>query len=66
MSPDITMCSGEGCTKKESCYRFVAVADDYQSFFVSPPIKEGECENYWKTDLRKGIPRVRDEIASSR
>ena len=46
--PDITMCSGEGCPVKESCYRFTAKPNEYrQSYFVEPPIKDGKCDHYW-------------------
>lgn len=50
---DITMCTGENCPMKESCYRFTAVASEYwQSYFAIPPIKDGECEQYWKTTTK--------------
>jgi hypothetical protein len=46
--PDITMCKGGDCPHKEKCYRFTATADDYQSFFMTPPIDEdGKCNYYW-------------------
>jgi hypothetical protein len=32
---DITMCSGDGCSIKESCYRFTAPINEYaQSYFM--------------------------------
>ena len=51
--PDITMCSGIGCPKKQSCYRHTAKASDYQSFFMTPPIKDGECDHYWDNENYK-------------
>ena len=52
--PDITMCKGEGCPLKETCYRFTAEADEYrQSYFVTPPVKDGECNHYWETNKNK-------------
>lgn len=48
--PDITMCSGEECALKESCYRFTAKASEYQSYFIDPPIKDGECRYYWEDE----------------
>lgn len=46
--PDITMCEGTGCPRKESCHRFTAKPSEYQSYFVTPPVKEdGKCEMYW-------------------
>ena len=44
---DISKCTGEGCALKETCYRFTAPSGMYQSFFFSPPIKDGECDYYW-------------------
>ena len=47
--PDISMCPRTDCSKKETCYRFMATPCDYQSYFVSSPIKEdGECDYYWE------------------
>ena len=47
--PDITMCSGEGCSHKEKCYRFTATPSEFrQSYFINPPIDEnGKCDHYW-------------------
>jgi hypothetical protein len=46
--PDITKCKGDGCPLKELCYRYTSVASEYQSYFMTPPIKDGECEHYWE------------------
>lgn len=45
---DITMCSGEGCKRKASCYRHTAPQNQYrQSFFMSPPVEvDGSCKHY--------------------
>ena len=44
---DICKCFGANCPVKEKCYRFTAKADEYQSYFVDAPIKDGKCEYYW-------------------
>jgi hypothetical protein len=47
---DITMCSGDNCQKKESCYRFTALPNDYwQAVFIDVPVDlvTQECEHYW-------------------
>lgn len=44
---DITMCLGTNCPLKEKCYRFTAKASEYQSYFMKPPFKDGNCEMYW-------------------
>ena len=44
---DITMCSGEGCKPKETCYRYKAIPNEYrQSYFTQPPIVNNTCEYY--------------------
>jgi hypothetical protein len=46
--PDITMCPGTNCPYKETCYRFTAKPSEYwQSYFIEPPFKDGECDMYW-------------------
>lgn len=45
--PDITMCRGTDCPYKEGCHRFTAKPSDYQSYFYTPPIKDGKCDYYW-------------------
>ena len=44
---DITKCSGANCDLKDSCYRYTASEDLYQSYFVTPPIQDGKCDFYW-------------------
>jgi hypothetical protein len=52
---DITKCKGDGCPMKDTCYRFTAPADEYQSYFETPPIKEdGNCDMYWG-EVRQSI-----------
>lgn len=48
--PDIQMCTGEGCQKKDSCWRHTAKPDKcYQSWFDKPPFLEnGDCEYFWR------------------
>jgi len=47
--PDITMCKGDGCVFKDTCYRHIATPSEYrQSYFLSPPIKKDSCDYYWE------------------
>jgi len=52
---DITKCKGTNCPHKEKCYRFTAPANEYQSYFSKPPIKEDKtCDMFWgqtQTDI---------------
>lgn len=43
------MCTGRGCHKKKSCYRYYAKRSPYQLFFDAPPLEAGECKYYWAT-----------------
>lgn len=55
--PDITMCTGDDCPMKDTCYRFTANANEFmQSYFMNAPIKEDKtCDHYWlnKDDNKK-------------
>ena len=52
--PDITMCKGTGCPKKETCYRFTATPDKYwQSWFAGMPARKNEECPYYMQDWRK-------------
>jgi hypothetical protein len=62
--PDITMCSGRGCPKKDQCYRYKATPNQYwQSYFVEPPFglkKADECEHFvLQNELEKRVERKR-------
>ena len=58
--PDITMCNGESCPKKEDCWRFTATPDKYwQSYFSeSPMAKYGECDHFWPDRRRVAEPEA--------
>lgn len=46
--PDITMCKGEGCESKYTCYRFTAEPGSRQSYFKGSPIRfKTNCDYYW-------------------
>ena len=56
--PDITMCKGENCPMKETCYRYKATPNEHrQSYFIKPPFEmvEGriECPLYWEINTKK-------------
>ena len=46
--PDITMCKGEGCPKKDTCHRHTATPNPRkQSWFGWPPIRgQDDCSYY--------------------
>ena len=45
---DITKCQGRNCERKETCYRYTAEADDWQSWSEFDMVKD--CEYYWKIE----------------
>lgn len=59
--PDITMCKGEDCEARVTCYRFTATPSKYQSYFMENPGENGGCEYYinqnrlneWKNNIMK-------------
>ena len=49
--PDITMCPGNGCDKKDSCYRHTATQiTPYQVWAQFGP---EDCKHYWPIDGRR-------------
>ncbi len=49
--PDITMCPGNDCPLKETCYRYKAIPSEYsQSYFIDTPYYAGICEHYWEIE----------------
>lgn len=47
--PDISMCAGGNCPKKQDCYRHTAKASYLQSYFSEVPydIEEQKCDSFW-------------------
>ncbi len=47
--PDITMCSGESCPRRDRCWRHTAKPDSRQSYFAKPPLTaDGGCIHFWE------------------
>ncbi len=53
--PDITMCKGEDCESKYTCYRFTAEPSDRQSYFFGSPIENNGCDYYWDKNKQNTI-----------
>lgn len=45
---DIAMCAVTNCPKKETCYRFNATPDKYQSYISPKRNADGSCDYYWE------------------
>jgi hypothetical protein len=44
---DITKCDNKNCPNKDTCLRFLAQDDYWQSYSTFEPEKDGTCEHYW-------------------
>lgn len=50
--PDISMCKNEECPLSNSCYRFLAIPDEYMQSYINfkpkidPILDEVECDFY--------------------
>jgi hypothetical protein len=51
--PDMSMCKGNKCPLRETCYRYKAVANvPIQSYIDSPyNVREDKCDFYWPTKI---------------
>jgi hypothetical protein len=55
------MCVGTDCPYKEKCYRYTATPNEYrQSYFTTPPIKDGKCEMYWGENAQLAWKDLKD------
>jgi hypothetical protein len=43
---DITMCEGIDCPIRSHCYRFKAIPEDYQHYFIETPYEYDYCEKF--------------------
>ncbi len=60
--PDISMCVGNDCPLKETCYRYKAKPCEYQTYFMNPPYEDGKCEYYWKMESKPNLPGGNPDI----
>jgi len=53
--PDITMCAGGDCPKKEDCYRYKAKPSYLQTYFVEIPYdtEKQQCDAFWDNKPRE-------------
>ena len=49
---DICLCTGIGCSLRDTCLRYKyhlkSKKEDYDTYFTTSPIKNGQCEYYMK------------------
>jgi hypothetical protein len=54
--PDITMCTGEGCPLRKTCYRYTATPTPRrQAYFAAPTVEviDGHAHCVYYSDMRK-------------
>lgn len=54
---DITMCLNATCPLRETCYRFIASCDDFQSY-ASFEYKDGKCPDYIEAKAKSQVRRL--------
>ena len=45
---DIAMCSRRDCPNKNTCYRYLAFPDEYQTYLIIDTPIIDNCEHYWR------------------
>ena len=63
--PDISMCRNEDCPKKEECYRYRAVPNNWQSWTMFEPVgREAKCDYFVPIEKGDKLMEVEDGEAS--
>lgn len=56
MMPDISMCMGEQCPKKETCYRHKAEPSEYrQAYFMYAPFNHEQVNCEYFMEIEKDV-----------
>lgn len=45
---DIAMCNRRDCKHKQTCYRYLAYPDEYQTFLIIDTPVIDKCDYYWR------------------
>lgn len=48
--PDITMCLGKDCPKKEKCFRYKAKPSEYMQAYSDFKPENDKCEGFWEIE----------------
>lgn len=65
---DISKCNNKSCPIRKTCYRYVAPADQWQSWARWEYLRVGgeiQCNGYWSVPKKGGDTRGRKEKGSS-
>lgn len=56
--PDISMCNGQDCPLKDSCFRHIATPSMFmQSYFAESPFnkEKNKCDYYWEVKSKEQL-----------
>ena len=60
---DFTMCDGTDCHLKEKCKRYTSRPNEFrQAYFLTPPIKDDECEMFWGEKAEYTLQQLKDIV----
>lgn len=45
---DIAMCNRRDCSRKNTCYRYLAFPDELQTYLIITEPEVSNCEYYWR------------------
>jgi len=48
---------GEGCTRKDRCWRFLAPSNEYSQAYMAPEIRGVGCGYFWEVE-----PQLKKEV----
>lgn len=62
--PDIAKCWGGDCPLKENCLRYTAKPSERQTYFATPPLKDGKCDFFWG-EVQESIMQQLEDIVKN-
>lgn len=57
---DISKCNNPNCAIKEFCFRYLADADDYQSYIVIDKEVDtsDDCDEFWECTSKEALAKL--------
>lgn len=57
---DIAMCKRRDCPDKGTCFRYLAMEGEYQTYMIldSPTISKDTCDHYWQCRNAKELKQM--------
>lgn len=65
--PDIAMCDGSGCPRRNDCYRHRATpTPGWQAYGFFPRLPDGSCDRFWQVQKGDRLAPVADDPPTTR